>query len=121
LLNQGRIEEVHLELDRLQREKEIYEVCCDGFCKDLNENGGYVYSKKQDLDQQCEAVFQLKDDELLALLEESRKSFGEVERICGEGIGLVNEETGRYQWRYESQKEELLQALRRLEGGCYGW
>jgi len=116
MLNQRRIEEIHTELDKLQRNKELYETCCSEFNQEIKESTNYFDSQKKNLDQQCEAVYQLQDNKLLALLEESKNSFGEGERICGDGIGLVNEDLSRYQHRYESQREELLYELRRLEG-----
>ena len=120
MLNQGRIDEIHMALNKIKQDKALYEVCCGEFSQDTKEYTDYFYSKKQNLDQQCEAVYHLKDNELLALLEESKNSFDEVERICGDGTRLVNEEHSSYQYRYEGQKEELIQELNRLEGGQNG-
>ena len=120
MLNQRRIEEIHIELNKLQRNKELYETCCSKFSQDIKESSDYFYSKKENLDPQCKGAYHLKDNELLAFLEGGKNSFGEGERTCGDGIRVVNEDISRYQYRYEGQKEELFRELKRLEGGQNG-
>jgi len=115
VINDARVDEIRLELRKLQQEKEDYEDCSRDFKNEITEDADEAFTKMHDLRYQHEAFCELKDQELIYLTQDSQESYNQIQDICGDLLALADEECRKYIYHCEGKEDELLRELKRLE------
>ena len=120
MINHVRADEIRLELKKLQQEKEDYEDYCKDFKSKITEDGNEANTKVYELGLQHGIFAELKDQDLVHLIQDSEELYNQTGDICDELLIITDKETNKYLCQCVDKENELLRELNRLEVMSHG-
>ena len=114
MINQAQVDEVYLQLRKLQQEKENYEDCCNPFKTEMEEEMEDLNERFQAFSYQQGECNEMGDKKLLDIIEHNKECLLKERDIHGNLLNTIDTEAKSYYYAYECKEDDLQRQLQRL-------